>query len=120
MSAGEGEAAGWGQGVLVGEYTGRVLAGIEGGGAAADRLHRGSKAAQRAAVYTHREPRMLLEQLNGKKIHRAGEIPVHTFGRGFIESVPSTLDRRTALAGKGTERAASPQHHGSRPHENNL
>ncbi len=47
---------------------------------------------------------MLLEQLDGKKIHRAGEIPIHTFGRGFIESIASTLDRRTALAVTVTER----------------
>ena len=100
----EGVASGDEPAVLVRDLTGRVLAWIEVGAPDADRLHRGSKAAQRAAVYTHREPRMLLEQLNGKKIHRAGEIPIHTFGRGFIESIASTLDRRSALAVTVTER----------------
>ncbi len=100
----EGVASGDEPAVLVRDLTGRVLAWIEEGAPDADRLHRGSKAAQRAVVYSHREPRMLLEQLNGKKIHRAGEIPIHTFGRGFIESIASTLDRRTALAVTVTER----------------
>jgi uncharacterized protein YaeQ len=90
--------------VVVRDLTGRTTAWIEVGAPDADRLHRGSKLAQRVAVYTHREPRMLLEQLGGKKIHRADEIAIHTFGRGFIESIASTLDRRTSLAITVTER----------------
>ena len=63
-----------------------------------------SKLAPRVAIYTHRDPRMVLEQLAGRKIHRAEEIPIYTFGRGFIESFASTLDRRTDLAITVTER----------------
>ena len=90
--------------VLVRDLTGRVRAWIEVGAPDADRLHRGSKLAERVAVYTHRDLRMLLEQLQGKKIHRAAEIPIYTFGRGFIEEIAGAIDRRTALAITVTER----------------
>ena len=90
--------------VLVRDLTGRVMAWIEVGAPDADRLHRGSKLAERVAVYTHRDLRMLLEQLEGKKIHRAAEIPIYTFGRGFIEEIAGAIDRRTALAITVTER----------------
>jgi uncharacterized protein YaeQ len=90
--------------VLVRDLTGRLMAWIEVGAPDADRLHRGSKLADRAAIYTHRDLRMLLEQLEGKKIHRAAEIPIYTFGRGFIESIAAVLGRRTKLAITVTER----------------
>lgn len=90
--------------VLVRDLTGRITAWIEVGAPDADRLHRGSKLAGRVAVYTHRDLRMLLEQLEGKKIHRAAEIPIYTFGRGFIEEIAGVLDRRTSLAFTVTER----------------
>src|SRR6478672_11295965 len=68
--------------VLVRDLTGRVTAWIEVGAPDADRLHRGSKLAGRAAVYTHRDPAMVLHQLAGKKIHGGDEIRIYTFGRG--------------------------------------
>src|SRR5882672_2711169 len=100
----EGVASGDEPAVLVRDLTGRVTAWIEVGAPDAERLHRGSKLAARTAVYTHREPRMVLEQLTGRKIHRSEEIPVFTFGRGFVESIASTLDRRTSLSITVTER----------------
>ena len=90
--------------LVVRDLTGRITAWIEVGAPDADRLHRASKAARRVAVYTHREPRILFEQLGGKKIHRAEELPIHTFGRGFIEKVAALLDRRTKLSITVTER----------------
>jgi uncharacterized protein YaeQ len=70
----------------------------------ADRLHRGSKLAGRAAVYTHRNIAQVLAELSGKKIHRAAEIPVYDFGRGFIGSVAEVIDRRADVALSVTER----------------
>ena len=64
----------------------------------AARLHRGSKAAGRVAVYTHRDARQLLSQLAGERIHRAAEIPVRAFDRTVIEEVAALLDRRTSMA----------------------
>jgi uncharacterized protein YaeQ len=84
--------------LVVRDLTGRVTAWIEVGLPDASRLHRGSKLAGRAAVYTHRDVRQLLSQLAGAKIHRAGDIPIRAFERGAIDEVASLIDRRASLA----------------------
>lgn len=100
----EGVAAGDEPAILVRDLTGRVTAWIEVGMPNAPRLHRGSKCAGRAAVYTHRNITQVLAELNGKNIHRAPEIPVYEFGRGFVESIGAVVQRRTAVSVSITER----------------
>lgn len=90
--------------ILVRDLTGRVTAWIEVGMPDAERLHRASKLADRVAVYTHRELRNVLGQLEGRKIHRAEEIPVYSFGRGFIDEVAALIERRTRMTLSVTER----------------
>jgi len=93
----EGIAAGDEPAVLVRDLTGRVTAWIEVGAPDASRLHRGSKRAGRTSVYTHRNVALVLAELRGKGIHRAAEIPVYEFGRGFVDAVAAILPRRAAL-----------------------
>ena len=100
----QGVAAGEEPAVCVRDLTGRTTAWIEVGMPDAERLHRGMKLAGRAAVYTHREIRQLLGQLDGKKIHRASEIPIYSFDRGFVDELTALIDRRTELALSITER----------------
>lgn len=100
----EGVAAGDDPAVLVRDMTGRITAWIEVGMPDASRLHRGSKLAGRAAVYTHRNIVKVLDGLNGKQVHRAGEIPVYEFGKGFVEEVAAVLQRRDNLSVSITER----------------
>ena len=100
----EGVAAGDEPAVLVRDLTGRVTAWVEVGMPTASRLHRGSKLAGRAAVYTHRNVAQVLVELTGKKIYRAGEIPVYDFGAGFIEAVASVVQRRVNVSVSITER----------------
>ena len=90
--------------VLVRDLTGRTTAWIEIGAPDAERLHRGSKLAGRAAVYTHRDPAKVLAGLSGKKIHRAEEIPVYSFDRDFIDAAAAAVDRRNTLTVSVTER----------------
>lgn len=90
--------------VLVRDLTGRITAWIEVGAPDAERLHRGSKHAGRAAIYTHRDPANLLGQLAGKKIHRAEAIPLYTFGRGFIDTAAKAIERRNTVSLSVTER----------------
>ena len=90
--------------IVVRDLTGRVTAWIEVGMPDADRLHRAAKAADRVAVYTHREIRNVLGQLDGRRIHRAAEIPVYSFPRGFIDDVASLFDRRVKMSLSVTER----------------
>ena len=89
--------------IVVRDLTGRLLTWIEVGTPDADRLHRASKLAGRVAVYTHRDLRNVLSQLQGRKIHRATEIPLYTFGRGFIDEFASRLERRMKMSLSVTE-----------------
>src|SRR5204862_5250436 len=59
--------------IVVRDLTGRITAWIGIGLPDADRLHRASKLAERVAVYTHRDPTILLSQLAGHRIPRAGD-----------------------------------------------
>jgi uncharacterized protein YaeQ len=94
----EGLSSGDEPALVVRDLTGRVTAWIEVGLPDAARLHRGSKLAGRAAVYTHRDARQLLSQLSGAKIHRAGDIPIRAFDRPAIEEAAALIERRASLA----------------------
>ena len=94
----EGVSSGDEPALLVRDLTGQVLAWIEVGLPDADRLHRASKRAGRVAVYTHRDVRQLLSQLEGARIHRAADIPVRAFPRTVIDTIADRLDRRTSMA----------------------
>jgi uncharacterized protein YaeQ len=100
----QGIAAGDEPAIWVKDATGRVTAWIEVGLPDAERLHRGSKIAGRAAVYTHRDVTQLLAQLAGKKIHRAEAIPVYALERRFVGELADLIERRTTLALSVTER----------------
>jgi uncharacterized protein YaeQ len=100
----DGVSAGDDPAVVVRDMTGRITAWIEIGMPDAARLHRGSKLAGRAAVYTHRNVAKVLEGLNGKQVHRAAEIPVYELGKGFIEEVAAVLQRRDKISVSVTER----------------
>jgi uncharacterized protein YaeQ len=100
----EGVSAGDEPAVLVRDMTGRITAWIEVGMPDAARLHRGSKLAGRAAVYTHRNLAKVLEGLNGKQVHRAAEIPVYDLGKEFVEEVAAVLQRREKISLSITER----------------
>ena len=94
----EGVSSGDEPAILVRDLTGRMTAWIEVGMPSAARLHRGSKLAGRVAVYTHRDPRQVMAQLVGEKIHRAAEIPLRFLDRGSIEEIASLVDRRTSCS----------------------
>ncbi|ATL67174.1 YaeQ family protein [Nocardia terpenica] len=90
--------------VLVRDLTGRITAWIEVGAPDADRVHRGSKLADRVAVYTHRDPAKVLAPLRGKRIHRADTIPLYSIDRAAIDTAVAALDRRNTVTLSVTER----------------
>ncbi|MGN6272804.1 MAG: YaeQ family protein [Protaetiibacter sp.] len=90
--------------VLVRDATGRITAWIEVGAPDAERLHHGSKLADRTTIYTHRDPAKLLPQWAGKKIHRAEAIILHSFDAGFVDDATAALERRTTMSISVTER----------------
>lgn len=89
--------------VLVRDLTGAITAWIEIGAPDADRLHYGSKLAERAAVYTHRDPEKLIASWAGKNIHGSEQIVVRSFDAGFIDGIVATLARRNAMTVSLTE-----------------
>lgn len=89
--------------VLVRDATGAVTAWVEVGAPDADRLHRGSKLAGRAIIYSHRDPEKLLPLWAGKKIHRAEQITLRTFDPGFVDAVADAVARRNSVTLSVTE-----------------
>jgi uncharacterized protein YaeQ len=88
--------------ILVRDMTGQITVWIEVGLPDASRLHRGSKMAVRAAVYTHRG-RQLLSQLAGSKVHKSDSVPIYTLDSQFIEDVSKLIDRRSSIGLSITE-----------------
>ncbi|MEO8480427.1 MAG: YaeQ family protein [Gemmatimonadota bacterium] len=84
--------------IAVRDLTGTIQVWIEIGSPDAARLHKASKAAPRVAVYTHKEPRILLRQLEGEKIHRSEALEIYSFDRGLIDGLVELLDRRITMS----------------------
>jgi uncharacterized protein YaeQ len=83
--------------VWIRDPAGHVQAWIEVGSPDAARLHKAAKAADRVAVYTHKDPASLLRRLEGERIHRAAEIPIYGVDRGLLARFGELLDRRMKL-----------------------
>lgn len=79
------------------DLTGTLTHWIEIGSPDAARLHKASKAAPRVAVYTHKEPRILLRGYEGQRIHKAEAIELYAIDRPLIDALVGHLDRRVAL-----------------------
>jgi uncharacterized protein YaeQ len=73
---------------------GALRAWIEVGWPSPERLHRAAKSAPRVAVYAHEDPDRLVARCEGERIHRAGEILVRGFERGFLGGLERALARR--------------------------
>ena len=70
--------------IAVRDLTGALRAWIEIGSPDAARLHKASKASPRVVVYTHKDPRRLLEALAGEKIHRRESLEIVAPDRQLI------------------------------------
>jgi len=88
--------------ILVRDMTGQITAWIEVGLPDASRLHRGSKIAKRAAVYTHKG-RQLLSQLAGSKVHKSESVPIYALDSEFVDEVSRLIDRRSSIGLSITE-----------------
>lgn len=83
--------------LAVRDLTGAVRVWIEIGTPDAARLHKASKAAGRVVVYTHKDPRQLLRQLAGERIHRADALEIYSLDRTLVASIVARLARRVAM-----------------------
>ncbi|WP_194421395.1 YaeQ family protein [Microbacterium abyssi] len=89
--------------VVVRDLTGSVTAWVEVGAPDAERLHHGSRLADRVAVYTHRDPAKVKAPWAGKRIHNAGAIQVFSFDPGFVDDAVRLLERRSTVTLTVTE-----------------
>lgn len=89
--------------VLVRDLTGAITSWIEVGAPDGERLHHGSKLADRVRVYTHRDPAKVVAAWAGKRIHNVDAIDVRSFDAGFIDAAVALLERRNALTLSVTE-----------------
>jgi len=82
--------------IAVRDLTGALRAWIDIGLPDAARLHKAAKAAPRVAVYTHKDPSLVLRQLEGGRVHRGESIEVYAFDRELVSEMVKRLERRTA------------------------
>lgn len=90
--------------IAVRDLTGALKVWIEIGSPDAARLHKASKAAPRAVVYTHKDPRILLRQLEGERIHKSEALEIYAIDRELIDGLVELLDRRIRLGLSVTDR----------------
>ena len=90
--------------LLVRDLTGALRVWIEVGAPDAARLHKASKAAARVAVYTHKDPQLLVRQLAGERIHRADALEIHAVDRALLAELAERLERRMVLGVTVTDR----------------
>jgi uncharacterized protein YaeQ len=84
--------------IAIRDLTGAIRTWIDIGSPDAARLHKASKAAPRVAVYTHKDPARLLENLAGERIHRAAELEIYALDRALVAALVARLDRRMTFA----------------------
>jgi uncharacterized protein YaeQ len=89
--------------ITVKDMTGAWKSWIEIGSPDAARLHLASKASPRVALYSHKEPRLLLRAYEGQRIHRAESIEVYAMDRDLLAALAERLDRRNAWTLSVTE-----------------
>ena len=86
------------------DLTGAIRAWIEIGSPDVARVHKASKAADRAVVYTHKDPAQLRHQLEGARIHRAEDVEIYAIDRALISGLVAKLERRMAMTVSISER----------------
>jgi uncharacterized protein YaeQ len=104
IAFGEGISATDEPAVVVRDLTGHLVAWIEVGAPDAERLHYGSKLADRTTIYTHRDPAKVMAPWAGKRIHESEGIVLHSFDPGFIDEAVAVLERRNTMTLSVTER----------------
>ncbi len=82
--------------LMIKDLTGAWKSWIEIGAPDAARLHQASKASPRVALYTHKEPRVLMRSYEGQRIHKAEQVEIYAIDRGLLASLADGLDRRIA------------------------
>lgn len=84
--------------VFVRDLTGVLRTWIDVGAPDAARIHRARKAVERVVVYTYKDPRQMLANWAGERIHKAESIEVFSFDLTFLAALVRRLERRMAFS----------------------
>ena len=84
--------------IAVRDLTGVIQTWIEIGSPDAARVHKASKAADRVAVYTHRDPAPMLRLWTQERIHRLEDVELYRIDKGMLDALTAVLERRMAFA----------------------
>jgi len=98
ISFGKGLAEPGEPALTVRDLTGALKVWVEVGAPDATRLHKASLAGPRVVVYTHKDPRLILGQLAGERIHRSEALEIYSFDREMLAGLAARLQRRTTFA----------------------
>jgi len=90
--------------ISVRDLTGKIRTWIDIGTPDSARLHKASKAADRVAVYCHKEHSQWLKGLGAAGIHRADALELYAIDRTLIAELVARLDRRMAFGVSINER----------------
>jgi uncharacterized protein YaeQ len=90
--------------IAIRDLTGTLKTWIDVGTPDAARLHKASKAAERVAVYTHKDPTQFLKQLAGEKIHNEEALELYALDRALVAALVEHLERRVAFSVSITDR----------------
>lgn len=84
--------------LAVRDLTGALKVWVDVGAPDAARLHKAGQACPRVVVYTHKEPRQVLPQLMGERIHRVEALEFYSLDRDLIAELAARLTRRLSFA----------------------
>ena len=93
IAFGRGVSASEEPAVWVKDLTGALRVWIEVGNPSAERLHRAAKAAERVVVFTHKDPTLLVREVEKKGVHRAEEIEVYALEPDFLDRIDEATER---------------------------
>lgn len=83
--------------VSVKDPTGLLMAWIDVGTPAADRLHKATKAASRVALYTTSDLAPLRREITGRPVHKVETIEVWRLDTPLMDALEKVVDRHTKL-----------------------
>lgn len=84
--------------LAVRDLTGTIRVWIDIGAPDAARMHKAGKAAARVVVYTHKDPKKVIRDWTGERIHRAAELELYSVDRTFLAELVARLKRRMVFA----------------------
>jgi uncharacterized protein YaeQ len=74
---------------------GRLLLWCDIGTPSLERVHKACKAAPRVVIFTHHEPKLLLDELAKGHVHRKSELEVYALAPAFLDDLARTFPDRT-------------------------